>query len=139
MQHTKSRLPVYKGTPDKIHSILTIRDILKAKEEGQEKKTLKELSLSSALKVPLNQPIEKLFEIFQKSHRHIAIVIDEYGGVAGLITLEDIIEEVFGEIRDETDKELDEIQKVGEDLYIVDSTAMIDDVLEVFNLELEHI
>lgn len=139
LSHTRSRIPVYKNNPDKIHSILTIRDLLKAIKEGKENQKINSIVISNALKVPLNQPIDKLLEIFQKSHRHIAIVLDEYGWVAGLITLEDIIEEVFWEIRDETDKEHDEIKKIKENLYTIDSSAIIDDVLEEFDLELKHI
>lgn len=139
MSHTRSRIPVYKKNPDKIHSILTIRDLLKVMAEGKEEEKLNTIVIPNALKVPLNQPIDKLLEIFQKSHRHIAIVLDEYGWVAGLITLEDIIEQVFWEIRDETDKEHDEIKKIGENLYTIDSSAIIDDVLEEFDLELKHI
>ncbi len=139
MSHTRSRIPVYKKNPDKIHSILTIRDLLKVMAEGKEEEKLNKIVIPNALKIPLNQPIDKLLEIFQKSHRHIAIVLDEYGWVAGLITLEDIIEQVFWEIRDETDKEHDEIKKIGENLYTIDSSAIIDDVLEEFDLELKHI
>jgi putative hemolysin len=139
MSHTRSRIPVYKKNPDKIHSILTIRDLLKVMAEGKEDEKLNKIVIPNALKIPLNQPIDKLLEIFQKSHRHIAIVLDEYGWVAGLITLEDIIEQVFWEIRDETDKEHDEIKKIGENLYTIDSSAIIDDVLEEFDLELKHI
>lgn len=139
MAHTKSRLPVYRETPDKIHSILTIRDLLVAINEGKEETQISKLVLSNALKVPLNQWLDKLFEVFQKSHRHIAIVLDEYGWVAGLITLEDIIEEVFWDIRDETDREHDDIKNIGENVLLIDSSAIIDDVLEEFNLELPHL
>lgn len=139
MSHTRSRIPVYKKNPDKIHSILTIRDLLKVMAEGKEDEKLNTIVIPNALKIPLNQPIDKLLEIFQKSHRHIAIILDEYGWVAGLITLEDIIEQVFWEIRDETDKENDEIKKIRENFYTIDSSAIIDDVLEEFDLELIHI
>jgi putative hemolysin len=79
MSHTRSRIPVYKKNPDKIHSILTIRDLLKVMAEGKEDEKLNKIVIPNALKIPLNQPIDKLLEIFQKSHRHIAIVLDEYG------------------------------------------------------------
>jgi len=91
------------------------------------------------LKIPLNQPLDTLFELFQKNQKHIAVVIDEYGGVAGIITLEDIFEEVFGEIRDETDREIDNIQEQDKGTFIIESSVMIDDILEKFDLELEHI
>ncbi|MDR2640830.1 MAG: CBS domain-containing protein [Candidatus Peribacteria bacterium] len=70
------------------------------------------MKLKEVLKVPLNQSISVLLNNLQKSYKTMAIVVDEYGGVAGLVTIEDIIEEVFGEIRDETDKESEEFIKM---------------------------
>ena len=69
----------------------------------------------------------------------MAIIIDEYGGVAGLLTLEDILEEVFGEIRDETDTEIDGVHELSPGVFSVDSTVMIDEVLKEYDLELYHI
>jgi len=75
MKHTHSRIPVFEERIDRIDYFITLRDLL---NQGEDKK-LKELELKKALKVPLNQPIDKLLETFQKTHRHLAIVIDEYG------------------------------------------------------------
>ena len=135
LEHTHSRLPVYTDRIDNIDNFVTIRDLLGANKSTK----IKNLKLRKALKVPLNQPLNALFETFQNSRKHLAIVIDEYGWVAGLITLEDVIEEIFWEIRDETDKEVDDIKEVGNKSFIVKSTALIEEVLEEFGLELRHI
>lgn len=118
---------------------MTLRDIVSSQPQKNPQKQLSEIHIHQVLKIPLNQPIDTLFELFQKNQKHIAVVVDEYGGVAGLITLEDIFEEVFGEIRDETDREIDSIQVQDEGSFIIDSSVMIDDILEKFDLELEHI
>jgi CBS domain containing-hemolysin-like protein len=102
-------------------------------------KKISDLKLKQVLKVPLNQSIAKLMETFQKAHKIMAIIIDEYGWVSGLITMEDIIEEVFWEIRDETDKEAEEFVKIGKDSIRVESDVLIEDVLEKFDLKLPDI
>lgn len=130
--HTHSRIPVYSETIDKIDVFVTIRDLLNADEH----KKLKDIELPKVVKIPLNQHIDTLFEDFQKTHKHMAIAIDEYGWVAWLITLEDIIEEIFGEIRDETDKEIDEIKQITNNTYIIESTVLIEDIIEKFELDL---
>ena len=68
------------------------------------------------MKIPLTQPLDDLFEKFQKSRRHIALVLDEHGGTAGVITMEDVLEEVFGDIKDETDKEDIYMRKRGDSI-----------------------
>lgn len=70
------------------------------------------------MKVPLTQSLDSIFEQFQKSRRHIALVLDEHGGTAGIITMEDIIEEVFGDIKDEKDKEVVYIRKTQDGLDV---------------------
>lgn len=139
MANNHSRIPVYSDTVDKIRGFVTLRDIVSSQPQKNPQKPLSEIHIHQVLKIPLNQPIDTLFELFQKNQKHIAVVVDEYGGVAGLITLEDIFEEVFGEIRDETDREIDAIQAQGAGSFIIDSSVMIDDILEKFDLELEHI
>ena len=135
LKHTHSRIPVYNNTIDKIDFFVTIRDLI-----WQDKnKKISELNLTKVLKVPLNQPINKLLKIFQNTQTHLAIVIDEYGWVAWLITLEDILEEIFWEIRDETDNEIDEIKEISKDNLVVESYALIEEVLEKLWLDLESI
>ena len=136
LTHTHSRIPVYSKTIDKITHILTIRDLVSQKNKS---KKLSELNLVKPIKVSLNQPIDNLLEDFQKSHKVIAIVIDEYGWVAWLVTLEDIIEEIFWEIRDETDKETEEIINKGTNIYDIEASVMFEDVLQLFNIEFKDL
>jgi len=139
LSHTHSRIPVYQGTIDKIDSFITARDLIKEFYSWNLNKKISEIKLKEVLKIPLNQSIAKLMETFQKAHKIMAIIIDEYGWVSGLITMEDIIEEVFWEIRDETDKEIEEFVKIWKDSIRVESDVLIEDVLEKFDLELENI
>ncbi len=132
LSHTHSRIPLYSKTIDKIESFLTVRDIL----DVDKTKKLSELELAPVIRVPLNQPIDILLKTFQSKRKHLAIVIDEYGWVAWLVTLEDVMEEIFWEIRDETDKEFDEIILVWKDNFIVESDVLIENILEKFNLYL---
>lgn len=132
--HTHSRIPVYHEQIDNIIWIITIRDILREQKAEHKNKKLWELHFKKFLKVPINQPIDILLETFKQTRQHIAIVMDEYGGVAGITTIEDIIEEVFWEIHDETDFETDEILEQGNDSYIVDSGISLDSILDEFNV-----
>ncbi len=135
IKHTHSRIPLYNKTIDKIESFLTIRDIINENRD----RCLKELKLSNVLRVPFNQPIDILLKTFQIKRKHLAIAIDEYWWVAWLITLEDVLEEIFWEIRDETDKEVDEIKKISNDNYIVESEVLFEDILEILWLKFENI
>jgi len=123
--HTHSRIPIYNKVIDKITHFMTIRDILNVDKS----KKLKDLELTEVLRVPLNQHIDSLLKTFQKSRKHLAIIMDEYGWVAGLITLEDIMEEIFWEIRDETDREVDDIREIGNDSLIVESDVLFEEIL----------
>ncbi len=76
---THSRIPVFAETPDNIDYVVTLRDAFEWKEQGMGDKKLKELDLDKIIKVPATQPIDRIFTIFQKSHKHIALVIDEHG------------------------------------------------------------
>lgn len=137
--HTHSRIPVYHETVDVIVGILTIRDILREIHAWNGSKKLSTLHFKKCIKVPLNQPIDILLDTFKSTRQHIAIVIDEYGGVAGIITIEDIVEEVFWEIHDETDFETDEIIEKGKNTFIIDSSILLHDIVDEFDLEIEDL
>lgn len=89
--------------------------------------------------MPVTQPIDRIFTIFQKSHKHIALVLDEHGGVAGVVTLEDIIEEVFGDIKDEKDKEEEFMSQNLNGSLAVKGNVLIDDILEEYKLSPEDV
>lgn len=99
--HSHSRLPVYEETIDKIIGVLTLRDILE--HEGELDLPISQLDLLKPIFTPPSRPIRKLFQEFKSRHIHIAIVVDEHGGTLGIVTLEDLLEEIVGEIEDEED------------------------------------
>ena len=127
-----SRLPVFEETADNIVGILHIRDyLLRYKEPGF---TLASVTSQPAF-VPETIHLDSLFKDMQTDHNHIAIVVDEYGGTAGLLTMEDILEEIVGEIWDEQDEEIKNIVKTGDDRYKVLAVTPIDEFFEFFELD----
>lgn len=134
MKFSHSRIPIYDNTIDNIQWMVTTRDLLHAKHRGQEHKMLQELQLIQPLKVPLTKPIHTLLELFRKTRQHIAIVMDEYGGVAGIVSLEDVVEEVFGDIQDEIDNEKVSIVKDG-NCRRVQWFVMLSDVFKILHVE----
>lgn len=133
-----SRLPVYRETIDNIEGIIYVRDLLQAWADGKEAEPIDGM-LRDAYFVPETKTASELLKSMQVNHVQIAIVIDEYGGVAGIVSLEDIIEEIVGEIEDE-DTEGEEIIEImeGEDGYwdVLGSTD-IDKIERLFDIELE--
>lgn len=133
-----SRLPVYRDSIDNIEGMVYVRDLLHAWAEGMEETAVSQV-MRPTLFVPETKPADELLKILQLNHAQIAVVIDEYGGVAGLISVEDIIEEIVGEIEDE-DTQPEEIIEIieGENGYfdVIGSTE-IDKIERLFNLELE--
>jgi len=124
-----SRIPVYEETIDKIVKIVSLRDVWNASEEHGDDKLVKNLELRTPYFVPITKNISDLFEDFQRQQVHIAIVLDEHGGTAGLITMEDIFEEIFGEIRDETDfDEVEETESVKEGVWKVSPRMTLEEI-----------
>ncbi len=135
-EHEYSRIPAYEGKLDNIVGIIYIKDLIKKlRDKSIDEITLREL-LREAMFVPETKNIYHLFKEFREKRIHVAIVIDEYGGVAGLVTMEDILEEIVGDIRDEYDeKEEDDFIKVDENRYIVDAGMDLDDFCEILSIE----
>lgn len=114
IEKSHSRIPIYKETIDNVIGIVTIKDILMLSEQFNYNKKLSNCELKEPLFVPVSKKIDVLFKEFQKARTHIAIVIDEYGGTAGIVSLEDLLEEIVGEIIDESDIEEIPISKVSD-------------------------
>lgn len=129
-----SRLPVYEESMDNIVGILNVKDLFKVfRHRRQGEFDIKEI-LRPALFVPENQKIDVLLKTLQAKRTEIAIVIDEYGGTAGLITTEDLVEEIVGNILDEYDEEEKDIEKIDDSTYIVNgllSIGEVNDKLEI--------
>ena len=129
-----SRIPVYDETIDEIKGIVYIKDILLSKRNSSEK--IKDI-MKEAYFVPENKLVNKLFEDMRKSKKQIAIVVDEYGGTAGIVTMEDILEEIVGEIYDEYDNEDLRYKKIDENTYIIEGNIAIYDAEKILGIEIE--
>jgi CBS domain containing-hemolysin-like protein len=113
-----SRVPVFSGAIDNIRGLLYVKDLLMATREGNQSKSLEEI-LRPAYFVPETKKVDELLAELQMQRIHMAIVVDEYGGMAGVVTLEDIVEEIIGEIQDEYDQSEELLfQQVGDDEYV---------------------
>ncbi|MFC0477104.1 hemolysin family protein [Robertmurraya beringensis] len=136
-----TRYPVVNGDKDNIVGFINVKELLTADISDEEKKTgfTIESHINPIIRVIETVPIHDLLVKMQKERTHIAILIDEYGGTSGLVTVEDILEEIVGEIRDEFDEdELPDIRKVNEDHYIVDSKLLVEDVNHLLETTLSN-
>jgi putative hemolysin len=133
-----SRLPVYRDQIDNVEGMIYVRDLLLSWAEGREDENIKPL-IRSVYDVPETKPVAELLEEMQKVHAQLAMVIDEYGGVCGLVTVEDILEEIVGEIEDEdiAGEELDEIVEGEDGSYEVMASTEIGKIERLFDMEIE--
>lgn len=131
-----TRFPVYEDSIDDIIGILHVKDLIRFIENQD----IEQFSLSKIIRTPYYVPESKrtdvLFRELQKTKTHMAIVIDEYGGTAGIVTIEDLIEEIVGNIFDEYDEDESEIQKIDEVTYDVDGSVNLDDIEEDLEISL---
>ena len=132
-----SRIPVYEGSVDAIVGIVHAKDLLPALARGE-----RALELRSVMRLPLivpeNRRVDDLLDEFRRSSVQLAVVQDEYGGTAGLVTIEDLLEELVGEIQDEYDQEEPLLQTLAQGQYRVDARMGIDDLNDCLGLSLPH-
>ncbi len=137
MELRYSRIPVYDDDVDNIIGILNIKDMfIKAYKDGFENIKIKDI-LRKAYFVPDTKNIDALFFELQKQKQHIALLIDEYGGFSGIVTMEDIIEEIVGDIDDEYDEEEVDIEKIEENVYRVDGNVSLSDLSDRIGNEID--
>jgi putative hemolysin len=137
LEHGTSRIPVYDHDQDLDHVIGVVfaKDVLKALHQGKQDAPLREV-VREALYVPESKKVADLLREMQREKFHLALVTDEYGSVSGLVTLEDLLEELVGDITDEYDLEEPEIVPVGEGVYRVSGKASINDVNDLLDVDL---
>ena len=137
MELRYSRIPVCEDDQDNIIGILHIKDyLIKAKEAGFDKVDIRSI-LRKPYFVPDTKNIDGLFFELQREKQHIAVLIDEYGGFSGIVTMEDIVEEIVGDIDDEYDQEEHVIKKIDDNNYYVDGNVALDDINEELGVDLE--
>ena len=133
LEHGYSRIPVTRAGPDDIVGILYARDLLALADSGVAARAVGEL-MRPGYYVPETKRISELLREMQANQVHMAVVVDEFGGTAGLVTIEDIIEELVGEIADEFD-EAEELITAIDDGYLIDARLPVDDLGELFSVE----
>ena len=134
-----SRLPIVGKTVDEVTGILYLKDLTRVLHEGDKKTAKRKVSeiCRKVVFMPESLPVDDLLQAMQSNATHIAIVIDEYGGVAGLVTMEDVIEELVGEIADEYDEDENEVTQLDDGGYRVAARYSLVELGELFELELD--
>lgn len=135
---TYSRIPVYEGTVDNVIGIIPTKKLLKAilVKENITPDMIRKIMVKPMF-VHRSKLISDVLEDFKTNKRHMAIVVDEFGGTEGIITLEDIIEEIVGDIWDETDEIEEQVTKIGEDMYLIDGMMNIEDFFDLIDCSQE--
>ncbi|MDR2601413.1 MAG: hemolysin family protein [Spirochaetaceae bacterium] len=133
-ENEHSRFPVYKGTIDNVVGVLYVKDVLRVLLR-KETFNLEKLS-RSAYFVPESKHIDELLREFKRRRVHIAVVVDEYGGVSGIICMEDILEEIIGDIQDEFDNEREDVVRLSENSFLCDGRVNLEDLNEELDLRI---
>jgi CBS domain containing-hemolysin-like protein len=137
MKSGHSRIPVYDETIDNVIGFLYAKDLLAPLLKGEPPSDIRKL-LRPVRFVPEGKMIDDLLKELQQKKEHIALVVDEYGGMAGIVCLEDILEEIVGEIQDEYDDEEDEIKKVNPDTWVCDARTQLQVINQELDMNLPH-
>ena len=135
IKHGYSRIPVYRESMQEIVGILYAKDVLRQIHSGKDRKGLKDLA-RKAYFVPESKKLAELLKEMQREKVHVAIVVDEYGAVAGLVTLEDLLEEIVGEITDEYDREEPQVEPGEDGSFLVNARLPVDELNELLDVEL---
>ena len=130
-----TRFPVYEGNIDHIIGTLHVKDLLKYLDNPEEKFSVKDL-IREPYFIPESKRTSELFKEMQKQKNHIAVVIDEYGGTAGIVTVEDLIEEIVGNIFDEYDEVEDEVTQIDDFVYVIEGLTNISEVEDIIKANL---
>jgi len=130
-----SRIPVYRDSIDNIQGILYAKDLLKYLRDGRTDTPLARI-VRPAYFIPESKKVDELLQELQQRRVHMAVVVDEYGGTAGLVTIEDLLEEIVGEIQDEYDSEEPTFEAVNSHEYLFDARVPIDEVNKLLDVEL---
>jgi putative hemolysin len=134
MSHT--RIPVYSKTIDNILGYVTIKDLLKLSgRKANLNKRLSSFPMHHCLTFPLTKPISKMFKAFQAKRIHFAVILDEYGSTAGIATMEDVLEEIVGDIHDEHDNEVRSVVKLSKNKYMIEGNATLEHIAEFHEIE----
>lgn len=135
-QHSYTKLPVFEDDLDQIIGILHVKDLLQVMNQPDCQETTARQMARETLYIPETLPVNDLLLQFRNHRQHIAIVLDEYGGTAGLVTLEDLLEEIVGEVSDQFDQGTPEIQTMPDGSVLIDGLTLIETVNEQLNLTL---
>jgi CBS domain containing-hemolysin-like protein len=135
-QHKYTKLPVYEDDLDQIIGILHVKDLLRVMSQEESTETTAREMARETLYIPETLPVNNLLHQFRHNRQHIAIVMDEFGGTAGLVTLEDLLEEIVGEVSDQFDVALPEIQSMPDGTVLIDGLTLIEVVNQQLNLNL---
>ena len=135
LTHGFSRIPVFREDIDDVIGVVHAKDVLKALHQGKQDMPLADV-VRKATFIPETKKVAELLREMQKEKFHIALVTDEYGSLSGLVTLEDLLEELVGEITDEYDREEPEMAQVGDGVFRVSGKASIDDVNDLLDVQL---
>ena len=131
-----SRIPIYENTIDNVVGVVYAKDILRYWGQSGDGLSLTQIARSPHF-IPETKRVDELLQEFRKKRVHMAIVVDEYGGVAGLVSLEDLMEEIVGEIEDEFDTGTPQIETIGPHEVIMDAAVSIDDLNDALSLDIQ--
>lgn len=142
LESRHNRIPVYEESIDNIIGVLHIKDVMiELRKNRTDKNRLDQTDVREMLHKPFFVPetknTDELFRTMQDTRHHMAVLVDEYGGFSGIVTIEDLVEEIMGEINEEYDEVMPEIEAVSEDEYLLDGGILIDDLNDELGLRLE--